>query len=108
MFAVTLISWAFPLAVVAYLISLVGFISRIRREENDFWQSIGNPGLWEPNGQMAILKRVFLPGQMPERIALQYKGRIKAIRVFALLSLVLFVSVLLMIFMGVFEQPALK
>ncbi len=101
---VVLISWAFPLVVVAYMVLLVSFMTVIRREHRDYWKSIGSPGLWEPNGQVEILKRVFLPSRLPAQIAGRHRLLLNSIRMLAVLGLVLFFSILLMIWLGMFDQ----
>lgn len=100
---ITWVSWGFPLVVVAYLVVLVSFVSMMRRDYHEYWKSIGSPGLWEPNGQAAILKRVFLPRQLPAQIATRHGLWLKSIRILAALGVALFLTVLLMIWLGMFD-----
>lgn len=103
MTAIMLLSWALPIAVVAYLVALVSFVSMMRREHGEYWHSIGNPGLWEPNGQTAILKTVFLRQKLPAQIITQHGLWLNLVRIFGGLSAALFVTVLIMIWMGRFN-----
>lgn len=98
-----LISWAFPIVVVAYLIMLIVLVSSIRREFRAYWNSIGNPGLWEPNGQAEILERIFWPKLLPTEIAERYRLKIHVVRTLGVAGLVLFAMILLLIWQGGFE-----
>lgn len=98
-----LISWAFPVVVVAYLIMLARFVSSIRNEFRDYWQSIGNPNLWDPNGQLAILRRIFWPKLFPREIVDRYSLKINVVRILGVAGLVFFVVILLLIWQGGFE-----
>jgi hypothetical protein len=100
-----IISWLFPLTTFGYLFVLTRFISSVRKHHATYWKSIGDPKLWNANGQIAIFRRVFLPGRFPVDISSRYKVHILFIRVLAFLSLILFVSILLMIWLGMFETP---
>ena len=100
---VLLISWALPIFVLAYLVALAAFVSSIRKNRSNYWQSIGNPSLWEPNGQIAILKRVLLPRAMPHEVAQSYRAWVIWIRVLAILSGLSVAAVFLMIWLGAFE-----
>jgi hypothetical protein len=101
---VTLVAWAFPVIVVAYLIALITFIEMMAREHQDYWRSIGEPGLWDPNDQAAILKMIFLPGRLPDPLAIRHGLWLNTIRLFAALSVVLFVTVLSLIWNGKFDS----
>lgn len=98
-----LISWAFPVVIVIYLVTLARLASSIRDEFHDYWKSIGDPGLWDPNGQMKILKIVFLPRLLPKEIAGRYGLRINVVRILGIMGLVLFAVILLLIWHGGFN-----
>ena len=94
------LSWTLPIVVVAYLVTLVRLVSSIRKENSAYWQSIGNPSLWDPNGQAAILKRVFLPKFFPGEIAERHKAEINVVRFLGLAGLAIFAAILLLIGLG--------
>lgn len=96
------LSWALPIVVVAYLMALARLVSLIRKENSVYWQAIGNPSLWDPNGQAAILKRVFIPKFFPVEIAERYKLKINIVRLLGLAGLVIFSAILLLIGLGSF------
>lgn len=98
-----LISWMFPVIVILYLVSIMKLISDVRRNNEEYWKSIGNPDLWGVNGQAIILKKIFLAGHFPEKIAERYKARLRGVRVLAFLGLVNFLIILSMIWLGMFE-----
>lgn len=98
------LSWALPAVVIAYLVTLVRLVSSIRKEDSAYWRSIGNPSLWDPNGQMAILKRVFLPKFFPGEIVERYKVEINVVRLLGLAGLAIFAATLLLIGLGSFER----
>lgn len=97
------LSWTLPVLVIAYVVTLVRLVSSIRKQDSAYWQSIGNPSLWDPNGQAAILKRVFLPKFFPREIAERHKAGIKVVRFLGLAGLAIFAVVLLLIALGSFE-----
>lgn len=99
-----IISWAFPIVVVVYLVMLTRFVGTMKSAHQDYWRSIGDPGLWDPNGQALILGKVFLPNRLPEQVVSRHKGSLIAIRGLALLGILLFAAILLMIWLGVYEQ----
>lgn len=98
------LSWALPVVVIAYLVTLVRLVSSIRKEDSAYWQSIGNPSLWDPNGQAEILKRVFLPKLFPGEIAERHKAGINVVRFLGLAGLAIFAAVMLLIGLGSFER----
>lgn len=98
-----LLSWALPIVVIVYLATLVRLVSSIRKEDGVYWQSIGNPSLWEPNGQAEILKRVFFPKLFPREVAERHRHGINAVRFLGVAGLVIFAAVLLLIWLGGFE-----
>lgn len=103
MFLRILISWLFPIVVILYLVSLMKFVSEVKKSNAEYWRSIGSPDLWGVSGQATILKKVFLPNQFPEEIAGRYKVRLYAIRILAFVGLGAFSVILLMIWLGMFE-----
>ncbi len=98
------LSWALPIIVVAYLVVLIRLVSLIRKEEGAYWQTIGNPSLWDPNGQAAILKRIFIPKFFPKRIAERHKLEINIVRILGIAGLIAFAAILLLIGLGRFEK----
>jgi hypothetical protein len=101
---VMLISWGFPLTVACYLYNLYKLVSSIKVEYEEYWKSIGSPSSTDPNGQVKILKLIFLPNALPAIIFSYYKVRIFAIRWLACLGIILFIGIILLAEFGEFGQ----
>lgn len=100
---VIFISWGFPLIVACYLYALYKFVSNIKVRHEEYWKSIGNPGNTDPNGQVKILKIIFVPGALPTNIFFDYKEKIFAIRWLAGLGIIFFIGIILLAWLGEFR-----
>jgi hypothetical protein len=98
-----LVSWIFPVVVVAYLLLLTRFVATMRNRHAEYWASIGNPDLWAPSSQGLVLKKVFFPSELPPEISQRYKLWLNLIRGLAFLGIALFIAILLMIWLGMFK-----
>lgn len=102
-FLLIFVSWGFPLIVVCYLCFLYKFISTIKVEQKEYWESIGNPSSSDPNGQAKVLKLIFLPRALPAKIFVAYEKSILAIRGLAYTGVVFFITIIVLGLLGKYK-----
>lgn len=102
-FLLDLVSWGFPLIVACYLYFLYKFISAIKVEQKEYWESIGNPSSSDPNGQAKVLKLIFLPKALPASIFVAYEKKILAIRGLAYVGVIFFAAIIVLGLLGQYK-----
>ena len=90
------LAWAFLVTLVTYLWSMTALVVSLKRDQKIFWQSVGNPSISDPNGQIIILKTVFFRGRIPSEINRIYSKQLLAARSSGALGISLFTGLLLL------------
>jgi hypothetical protein len=94
----------FAAMAIIYLSSLFEFVRKIRKEDEEYWNNIGQPNNIDITGQAVILGLVFIPNRLPHEKSIKYKKLIYRIRVSAALGLISFASAIVMLKLGLFVQ----
>jgi len=102
-FFILAISWLFPISVGAYLLVLTKVIAKIKREQTEYWSEIGAPSATDPNGQLVVFRRIIFGIGLPELIGLTYKRELMAVRILLSLGVILFITIIAMIYGGAFD-----
>jgi hypothetical protein len=69
----------------------------------EYWESIGNPSSFDPNGQVKVLKLIFLPKTLPANIYVVYEKKILAIRGLAGAGMIFFIVIIVLGLLGEYE-----
>lgn len=97
-----LISWAFPVLTIAYLMVLTRLTSSLRNDFGELWQSMGNPGIWNARGQQKILGIVLQPDCFPSHLRAHHWRLIRWVRILGISAFMCFCGILVMISNGAF------
>lgn len=103
-FILLLISWMFPVAVIAYLIFTVRLFHKIKNNHKEYWEYLGSPSLSDPNGQIPFLWKVVCGKDLSESVAASCKTELMAVRILFCLCAILFVIITVMIFSGYYDK----
>lgn len=85
-----------------YFSTLVEFLSKLKKEDGEYWKNIGKPNNFDAKGQAVILGLIFLPRRFPSEKFNKYKKLIYRARISTFLGLVSFAALILMLKLGFF------
>lgn len=91
------VCWSFVALVVLYLACFFVLVNALRNESN-YWGSIGNPSIHDPNGQAVVLKQLFIPGAMSADMFSKYRTQVLAVRLLGWASIISFMVVFIVIY----------
>lgn len=97
------LSWFFLIAVAAYLVVLRKMVSKLKRDQGQYWTQIGSPTLSDPNGQAALFWRLICGVGLPEAVAHACGQRLKILRVLLAVSMLAFIAIIAMGYSGLFH-----
>jgi hypothetical protein len=103
-FLILLVSWLFPIVIVAYLVMLKRLIAKLKSVEPEYWTQIASPSLLNPNGQAAVAKKIIFGVGLPDSIASAYKKEFAAVRILLSLGVILFIAIIAMMYGGAFDS----
>ncbi|MGI2030418.1 hypothetical protein [Endozoicomonas acroporae] len=98
-----IITWLLPISLVAYIATFNAIISRIKKEQAQFWVDIGSPSIFDPNGQMKILSTLIFGIGCPERISEIYQVHLSWVRFLLILNLACFLLLIYLMANGAFD-----
>lgn len=94
-----LIVWSFFLSLIFYLFGMLSLVRILKTDFVEYYDAIGRPSSFDPGGQVTLMKVLLVPGFVPEGFSNKHSVRFAQVRVSALACILLFFTVLMMIWL---------
>jgi len=95
------LGWLMLVTVVIYLFMLFKLASTLNRDRNQYWVQLGQPSLFNPNGQVTIFWKIICGVGMPNQIMSTYNIQLVSVRISLAVGVASFLALLILAFSGI-------